>query len=57
MLMDIHKYDAAANLLKKAVDSSQDSFKLKQMLASCYIQLDDAENSYNLAKEMVRRGG
>ncbi len=52
MLMDIHKYDAAANLLKKAVDSSQDSFKLKQMLASCYIQLDDAENSYNLAKEM-----
>ena len=52
MLMNIHKYDKAADLLKKAADASPDSFEIKQLLANCYIQLDDAENSYRLAKEM-----
>jgi len=52
MLMNIRKQDKALQMLKSASERMPDSKEIKSLLANCYVELGDGENSYKLAKEM-----
>lgn len=52
MLMNIRKQDKAVTMLKAASETLPNSQSIKRLLANCYVDLGDGENSYKLAKEM-----
>ena len=52
MLLNMKQYERAAEFLEDALERAPDDIEIKQKLSNCYIELDDTERGYRLAKEI-----